>query len=151
MTKKSHYPFDLVNAFFIVLHFDRERILPNPMEMPIEIQIKVIDKDFPRIQVNLRTINRDQSPLKLELELVGLFDYIGDNPEKDRGLISDFVREKGLCMLWPYLSQIARMITGQMGMNPIEMRMPKFSDLPPIPIVEHVEVRKKRPPEKLPE
>ena len=151
MTKNTLYPFDLVNAFFIVLHFERERILPSPMEMQFEIQIKVVDKDFPRIQVNLRTTNRDQSPLKLEVELVGLFDYIGDNPEKDRGLIADFVREKGLCMLWPYFSQITRMITGQMGMNPLEMRMPRFSDLPPIPEIEKVIVKKRRTSQKLPE
>jgi len=131
MTQNQQNPFTLVNAFFITLHFERGSTLPDALEMPLEIQIKVVDKDFPRFQINLRNKTQDQSPLKLDLELVGLFEYIGDNPEQGRGLINDFIREKGLNMLWPYVSQMTRMITSQMGMNPLNIRTPIFSNLTP--------------------
>jgi preprotein translocase subunit SecB len=130
MNQNIKYPFSLANAFFIALHFEREHILPDALEMPIEIQIKMVDKDFPRVQVNLRNKTKEQSPLKLDLELVGLFDYVGNNPERDRGLINDFIREKGLHMLWPYISQMIKMVTGQMGMSPLDTRTPLFFDVP---------------------
>jgi preprotein translocase subunit SecB len=132
MSQNIQYPFSLVNAFFISLHFEREGVMPDTIEMPIEMQIKVIDKDFPRLQVNLRNKTNAPSPVKLDIELVGLFDYIGDHPEQDHELISDFIREKGLYMLWPYVSQMTRMITGQMGMNPIDTRTPLSFELLPI-------------------
>jgi preprotein translocase subunit SecB len=132
MINSIQYPFKLINAFFVTLHFDREPAVPNKMEFQIEIQIKVIDKDFPRLQVNIRNRTTDQSPLKLEVELVGLFDYIGNNPEQDRALITDFLRDKGIHMLLPYISQIIRIITGQMGMNPLDIHPPFSIDVPPI-------------------
>jgi len=130
MTNNIQYPFNLVNAFFVTLHFQREPAIPNKMEFQFEIQIKVIDKDFPRLQVNIRNRTTDKSPLKLEVELVGLFDYIGDNPEQDRALINDFLRNKGIHMLLPYISQLIRIITGQMGMNPLDIHTPLSIDLP---------------------
>ena len=132
MTQFNQYQFKLVNAFFINLLFERERVLPEPMQIQIEVQTKVIDKDFPRIQINIRTSTKDQSELKMNLELIGLFDYIGDNPERDRNLIYEFIGNKGLHMLWPYISQMTRIITSQMGMNPLDVHTPIYFDIPDI-------------------
>jgi preprotein translocase subunit SecB len=132
MIKNIQYPFNLVNVFFVTLHFDREPAIPNTMEMQIELQIKVIDKDFPRLQVNIRNRTKDPSPLKLEVELVGLFDYSGNNPDQDRELITDFLRDNGIHMLLPYISQIIRIITGQMGMNPLDIHFPISINVPQI-------------------
>jgi preprotein translocase subunit SecB len=132
MTNNIQYPFNLVNIFFVTLHFHREPAIPDVMGFQIEVQIKVIDKDFPRLQVNIRYRTMDQSPLKLEVELVGLFDYIGDNPEQDHALITDFLRDKGVHMLLPSISQIIRIITGQMGMNPLDIHTPSSINIPPV-------------------
>jgi preprotein translocase subunit SecB len=131
MNQKPQFPFSLINAFFITLRFERIPEIHDTINIPIEIQIKIIDKDFPRLQVNLRYKTPDDSPLKFDIELVGLFDYVGEDPERDHKIVNDFVREKGLHMLWPYVLQMARLITGQMGMSPIETKTPLRFDIQP--------------------
>jgi preprotein translocase subunit SecB len=129
MNPSMKYPFSLNNAFFIAIDIKRVNVLPEPMEVSIEAQVRVID-NFPNIQINLRSKTPDESPVKFTLELVGLFDYVGDAPEEDRAVVADFVKEKGLHMLWPYFSQMIRMITGQMGMNPLNIKTPIHFDVP---------------------
>ena len=124
-----NYPFSLINAFFIAIDIKRETVLPEHMEVPIEAQVSVID-NFPNLQINLRSKTPDESSVKFTLELVGLFEYVGDAPEEARAIVGDFVREKGLHMLWPYFSQLTRMITGQMGMSPLNIKTPIHFDVP---------------------
>ena len=89
-------------------------------------QIKVIDKGFPRIQVNIRVETLDQKPIPVTfaLELVGLFEYIGEQPEADANTLNDFMAARGLHMLWPYITQMIRVISAQMGMNPLQFKTP---------------------------
>lgn len=142
MTTIQQYPFNLVNAFFVSLEFEREPVLPEKMELPIEAQIKVVDEGFPRLQVNLRTRTQGQASVKFSLELVGLFDYAGDHPEIDREIAGEFVREKGLYMLWPYVTQTIRIITGQMGMNPLDTKTPLYFSIAAEPLSHPVEESK---------
>lgn len=130
MTATARYPFVLTNAFFVTLSFERSNTLPGEIELPTEGQITVTDQQFPRLQVNFRIKTRDDSSVRFALELVGLFDYQGNQPERDRGLIKEFVQEKGLHMLWVYIGQMIRIITAQMGMNPIDLRTPLHFEFP---------------------
>ena len=46
-------------------------------------------------------------------------------PEADRNTIVDFINERALFSMWPYISQMSRLMTSQMGMNPVNWRMPQ--------------------------
>ncbi len=127
----EQYPFNLIGAFFTSLSFERENAILENVEVPIEIQIKIIDKEFPKLQVNLKTRTPDQSPVKFSMELIGLFEYTEKNLEIGRSRILEFVNTRGLHMLWPYASQMIRIITSQMGMNPLNTKTPVSFNIPP--------------------
>ena len=121
---ENPYPFELINTFFISLNLRREKHVPDPLELPVSIQMKVSESGFPRLQVNLKVSVPKDSPLAFDIELVGLFDYIGDSKEYDHDLNWKFINDRGFFILFPYVSQMIRLITSQMGMNPLNTRMP---------------------------
>ena len=63
-------------------------------------------------------------PLEFEIELVGMFKYVGENSNYDDDLNNKFLFERAFHMLWPNISQLVRIITGQMGMNPLDIQVP---------------------------
>ncbi len=124
MTNANNYPYELKEIFTISLEFHRQNEIPTPVELPISSEIKLIESGFPRLQINMRISTAQEGAITFNIELVGLFDYIGESPEYDKELNKEFVSEKALHMLWVYGVQIIRIITGQMGMNPIQMKVP---------------------------
>ena len=81
------------------------------------------------MQINLRLSTPPKSPMRFTLELVGIFEYAGDKPDEGKAQVMDFVREKGLHMLWPYTDQMIRLLSGQMGMKPLETKTPVAFDI----------------------
>lgn len=124
------YPFSLADVFFVSLNFRRMPKMPEPLEININAQTKVVLESYPeKLQVNLKLITPEDSPLTFSIETVGMFDYTGDDPEKDKSLIALFIANRGLHMMWGYLKQLIQIITGQMGMRPINLSIPVTFDL----------------------
>jgi hypothetical protein len=118
MTSRINYPFNLDNAFFVCLDFQRLATVPNNLALGIGTEIKVVTEKYPdQLQVNLRINSQDGEPLKLSMELVALFKYTGNSPDQDKEKFIDFLNDRGLIMVWPYLNQMLKFITSQMGMQ----------------------------------
>ncbi len=80
------------------------------------------------MQLVLKVQTVEDQPLSFLLELIGLFDHVEELPAPDRSIIPDFINERALYMLWPYMAQVITNITGQMGTIPINVPTPyKFS------------------------
>lgn len=123
MAEKT-FPYRMVNVFFVSLNIKREMKMPDELEFPITIQSKLIEPEFPRLQINLRVFTPEDSPLVFDMELIGLFDYIGNEPEYDHDMNEKFLIERGFYLVYPYSGQLLRIITGQMGINPIDTPLP---------------------------
>ena len=121
---RNRYPYSLENAFLISINIKRKKELPEIIEMPINIETKVSKPEFPRLQIIMRASNQEDSPIPFQFEIVGLFKHLGEEEEYNKDDGKEFVFDRGLHMLWPYLSQMVRIITGQMGMNPINIKTP---------------------------
>jgi hypothetical protein len=132
MVTKLSYPFRLSNAFFISLEFQRgPNVLPG-VNLAVTVELKLATVGYPKqIQANIRLSTADGTPIKFCLELVGIFDYMGDDSEKDKNRIVEFLNNQGFIQLWPYLVQMTKIITSQMGMSPININIPENIYLDP--------------------
>jgi hypothetical protein len=125
MTSSINYPFNLENAFFICLDFQRQAAVPSNLTIGIGTEIRVVTEKYPdQLQVNLRINSQDGEPLKLSMELVALFKYTGNSPDQDKDKFIDFLNDKGLIMVWPYLNQMLKFVTSQMAMQPLNLNLP---------------------------
>lgn len=124
MSDSVTFPYIFEAAFFSSLNFRRTKQLPSHMEMPINVQTKLLEPEFPRLQINIKVNTPKGHPLEFEIELVGMFKYVGENSNYDDDLNNKFLFERAFHMLWPNISQLVRIITGQMGMNPLDIQVP---------------------------
>jgi hypothetical protein len=125
MTSRINYPFYLDNAFFICLDFQRQAAVPSNLTIGIGTEIKVATEKYPdQLQVNLRINSQDGEPLKLSMELVALFKYTGNSPDQDKDKFIDFLNDRGLIMVWPYLNQMLKLVTSQMAIQPLNLNLP---------------------------
>ena len=125
MTHKMRYPFRLDNAFFKALEFHRIPKLPEPLQFEITSEIRIHSGRFPEaLQVDLKVSTAPEKPLTFCVELVGIFELVENQPAPDADMIECFVNERALHMLWPTAEQMIRLITSQMGMNPLKIPRP---------------------------
>ncbi len=130
----TRFPFGLTEAFFVTLELSRVAELPQPLDLNLSVEARVDDSDFPdKLQVGLRVKSPDESPLKVCLELIGLFDRVPGQPEPDRSIIQDFVNERAFYILWSYVEQTVRQTTGLMGMRPLKIKNPYYFAFEPPP------------------
>lgn len=125
MDKNLRYPFKLNNAFFSTLKFSRpEKVPEETLPTSFEVKINVTEDNFPEhLQIRLRMETTPEVPFEICIELIGLFDLVeGHNP--DQSIIPDFLNERALFMLWPYITQTVAQITSTMGMDPIKLATP---------------------------
>jgi hypothetical protein len=126
------YPFRLVNAFLIELSFQRAPEMPASIPLNLKALIRVDDQKFPQLGVHLRLQTEgDDQPLKIQAEVVGWFDLVEDQPVPGREVVVDFLNERALFMLWPYISLPIRQVTAQMGIAPVVMAAPYHFELTP--------------------
>jgi preprotein translocase subunit SecB len=97
--------------------------------LPINTEIKIVEQEFPRLQVNVKVNTKEDAPVSFNFEMVGIFNYIGESKHYESELNKEFVSKKALDLIWVLAVQTVRIITGQMGMNPIQLNTPVFSDL----------------------
>src|SRR5574341_2005610 len=135
MPSESRFPYRLQSAFFITLHFERKPEVPVPLQLTFGIYLKVVDEKFPdNLQINLKVeTTGDDPPVKLVVETVGLFALIENLPKPNKDIITPFLNERALFILWPYLSQIVRQMTALMGIQAIDILMPNILDTPSAP------------------
>jgi len=50
MANVANYPFELTQTFLINLNFKRANSVPNPIELPINTEIKMVEPEFPQLQ-----------------------------------------------------------------------------------------------------
>ena len=132
MTGRINYPFNLDNTFFLCLDFQRQAAVPSDMVIGIGTEIKVVTEKYPdQLQVNLRVNSPDGEPLKLSMELVAIFKYTGSMPDQDKDKFIDFLNDRGIIMVWPYLNQMLKFITSQMGIQPLNLNLPQEIYLDP--------------------
>ncbi len=133
MTQEIRFPFRLHNAIFTSLEFRRQPEMPEPLQLQLSTEIRIHDDKFPdRLQIDLRLKTPGEQPLKLFVELVSLFDLVEDQPKPDRSIIPDFINQQALYMVWPYMTQMVKYMTGQMGTSSVNVPTPLiFSFKPP--------------------
>jgi preprotein translocase subunit SecB len=123
---------ELAEAFFVTLEFRRTPEVPDSLKVQFNIQVRVHDEQMPeRLQVDLKLETPEEQPLAMVLEVVGLFRGEDGKPDVNSEEVARFVNERALFMLWPYAVQMTRLITSQMGMEPVKLPTPhEFLFLP---------------------
>ena len=127
MTQQNQirFPIRLEHAFFKTLQFSRDNKIPDDLHVNIEAGIKVHHKNFPdRLQIDLRMETVDTPPVRFCVELVGMFSLIEDYPKPERDILADFVNQRALYLLLPYINQIVHIVMGQMGVKPLKVPIP---------------------------
>ena len=71
----------------------------------------------------------ENSPVAINLYLVAKYEYIGDDSERDRGLVQQFAREKAVYLLWPQFTQLITTNTSLLGLLPSKILTPFNPDL----------------------
>jgi hypothetical protein len=130
MTQELKYPYQLINTFFTSISFNRAGKLSGKLELPTNVGVQYTEPGFPRVQVAMKVDVPNDAPVSFSLEVVGLFDYIGPKKEYDKELNREFVEQRAFHMLWVYCNQMAKSVSSQMGMNPLEIRSPAEFRLP---------------------
>jgi preprotein translocase subunit SecB len=129
MSNAVDFPFELLNIFLINLNFKRGNAVPTSIELPVSTEIKMVESEFPRLQVNVKIHTPEDTPVSFNFEVVGVFNYIGENKACDQELNKRFVSQKALDLIYVHAIQMVRIITGQMGMNPVNLKTPVFTDI----------------------
>lgn len=123
--QKIKYPFRLVEAFIIDFHLHRLPQIPDSINIDFSASIRVHAQDYPaRFQVDLRLQSETDTPLEVVAEIIGLFEQFDTSLDADEDTLRNFVEDRAVFLLWPYLAQMIRMVTGQMGMNPLRIMTP---------------------------
>ena len=106
--------------------FSRKPNVPETITVQLNIQIKIVDNaNLPqRLQVNLRAQTNDIEDINFQLEAIGLFDYVNPDTAPTKQEKLDFVRERGLYIVWQSIAHMARLITAEMGISPLNLRTP---------------------------
>jgi hypothetical protein len=126
------YPFRLVNALLTEISCQRAPEAPVPVPLNFNVLVKVVDVEFPKLEVHLRLqAVDDNQPLKILAEVVGLFDLVEGQPVPGREIVIDFLNDRALFLLWPYLSLPIQQITAQMGTAPVTLAAPYHFELTP--------------------
>jgi hypothetical protein len=124
MTGEQKYPFELKTNFFVSASFRRAKEVPQTIKMPISTEINIAEPGFPTLQIGIRVMSPDDFPLFFDVHLIGLFEYQGEKKEYSHELNIEYAFERGIYLLWPNISQIIRVMTAQMGVNPLQVRTP---------------------------
>lgn len=124
MPDTVRFPFKLDTAFFTTVSCKRSPSVPSELHTDFKVSLKIVDVNFPKLEIFLKLEAVGDQPVTFEVELVGIFLPLESQPAPDRSIIADFINEQALFMLWPYLTQMTIQVTSQMGMNPIRIPAP---------------------------
>jgi hypothetical protein len=127
VSSQQPYPFALRDAFLISLEIKRKPQVPDPVQIATEFQVRINDQEYPdQFQAHLIATSSGDNAVDFRVELFARFAHQGpaEKAEEARASIPRFISEKGFHQLLPYMAQIVRIVSGQMGMNPLQMPFP---------------------------
>ena len=123
------FPYQVTNVFFIKLEFSRINNIADPFELFIKVEAKVVEPEFPRVQYNLRLRTKDPEPIVVDVEVIGVYNYIGDKTEYDKELNQEFMEKEAIHFLFMSARQMISITTSQMGMQPVTLNIPKYDNV----------------------
>jgi hypothetical protein len=132
---KSNPHFRHISTVFAKIAFSRKPDIPETVSVSLNIQIKIVDNaSLPqRLQVNLRTqTNDDADGVNLQIEAIGLFDYVGTDAAPTKQEKIDFLRERGLHIVWQSIAHMTIITTAEMGMSPLKLFTPDDFGIEPL-------------------
>ena len=130
MNKAIKYPYEIVSVFLISFRFNRNAEITPNLQIPVKTKFKLLEPGFPKIQVNVLIETPNDLPISFQIEAVGLFNYVGEKQDYDSARNKEFIFEKGIHTILPYISQIIKLFTSQMGMTPLNILIPStFEEL----------------------
>lgn len=122
----NNFPFTFNDAVFSELNFFRGPDVSELSKVDAHVQVKVVTENLPeRLQVHIRLESEESEDVRFVLEVVGLFDLKEDVVEPDQETVYAFINERAIYILWPYITQMSRILTPQMGMNPMNWNIPQ--------------------------
>lgn len=120
-----YFPFRLDTTFFSLLHFSRQPNISGEFQLSIISQLKVVDDEYPqKIQINLRVTTQKEQPVFFDIELIALFSHVEDQPLFPKEDFQDFINQRALFMLWPYIVSEVHESTAKLGTPPITLVTP---------------------------
>ena len=110
------------------------------IEMKAEVDLgRRAEKDQYQVKLRIRNVDPQNSPVNVELEAIGIFEYCGEG-EPSPATIAEFVNDRLLFVLSSLIVNTVGSLTAQMGMAPMWIPMPlafgfseSFVSLPPSP------------------
>jgi len=131
MTEILQYPFKLIDVFFPQIYFYRvPEIDIEEQTYHLNFNVKVVEDNYPsESEIHCQLKTEENSPVAINLYLVAKYEYIGDDPERDRGLVQQFAREKAVYLLWPQFTQLITTNTSLLGLLPSKILTPFNLDL----------------------
>jgi preprotein translocase subunit SecB len=120
------YPFNFINAFIKSAHFERKESLPETLEVKLKIDTKVLDdiEQPDKFQVLLRVGTETEREFSFSVEVIGFFDCIESKVSCDPDIRLNFLKNRGLFILFTYVKSYVHSMTSQMGMSPLNLSMP---------------------------
>ena len=129
------YPITFDNAVIAKLSFERDPVLDKPIQIHYEVNAQIAQHDeIPPdiIQYNIQFKTKDTDPIRILIEVSGIFKFTGEDNDLKDNLINEFLNEKAIFILWPIITQNIQIITAQMGMNPFYIPVPVAINFSPI-------------------
>lgn len=120
----TKYPFELVDTLISNLTVRRTPEVEEGIELPVAAEVRVSEPGFPILQINLKLKAPDDSKVYFDIEVIGIFKYVGEKDEYDKELNKNFAFEKALHVIWSFARQMIKIVTSQMGMDGINLNTP---------------------------
>ena len=133
MPDQPRFPFTLVSTAFLRLEFRRQPVVPDALKTVWSATIRVDESKYPRFGVNILAEASTDQPFSFSVEIIGVFDIVAGMVQPDPAIIGEFLTERALFMLWPYVVQAVANASSQMGMPPVRIETPPIWQLSPSP------------------
>lgn len=116
----------LLQTYFSRVSISRASEVPDPLAIPMQIDAQVaIEQNRFTVLFSTKSQAETESPVNIDVQVVGVFGAVDLNAVTlEITDVTDFLHSKGFLVLWPYVDQMIRQVTGLMGMKPIESSLP---------------------------
>jgi hypothetical protein len=131
MAEMLPLPYEVQEVLFTKINFWRAPLVPDPFTVNVNMGVRIIVQNQHAMELGVQITTVDsESPVKLDLELVGKFKATDANATIQREDFEDFISQKGLPVMWPYADALVRQLCGTMSIPLIKL---VFSLVIPLP------------------
>ena len=113
MQEEPKFPFVLIGAFYVRFEFRRKPELTEPLATSWTATIRVDDSKYPLFDVVVLAEASLDQPFSFAVEVVGRFNVGETLSVPDRSILGEFLSERALFMLWPYVVQAVAQASSQ--------------------------------------